>query len=212
MALTNAYLSQTPALGFSVAHSQATIAHSLAARAEHSPAAEATLEHHPEEEGPAMMPLATELPQHHDWVVEAVGYTSISAINGYGQVNGFELIFAGGGRHCYGNCKTGKREAFALKPHESLIRVAGRVDLARRQRGSRTDAEKTSLVSLQLATSRYREIIFGRGACLRQEGSFSFFADFNQEIVGFKLVSHAPRHDRVKKPHLVPRERYPAFS
>ena len=36
-------------------------------------------------------------PQSSDHIVEAIGYSSNTTTNGFGQVNGFEFLFRGGG-------------------------------------------------------------------------------------------------------------------
>ena len=119
-------------------------------------------------------------------VVEVAGYTSVGS-TGYGQVNGFEFIFAGGGRLVYGEAK-GRRDFLRLKERESITRVAGRTDLGRRQRGAARHGPRACLVSIMFTTSKAREAVFGLANKTRQDSTFSFFAEYRSEIVGVKTL------------------------
>ena len=150
-------------------------------------AAEVQPAHAPEE--PAMLPVATTegLPSQADSVAEVAGYTHTSAVLGYGQVNGFEMILRSGCRLQFGDC-SGRRESMLLGEGECLTRIAGRTDFGRRQRGARS-AQRGCLVSLQFTTSKSREVIFGRGHRTRMDGSFSLLAPYRYEIIGCRTLA-----------------------
>ena len=119
-------------------------------------------------------------------VCEVAAYSSSTSVSGFGQINGFEFVFAGGGMLQYGKC-SGKRECLQLGERESIIRLAGRTDLGRRQRGA--SSEGGCLVSLQVTTSKSREIIFGRSHRMRTASSFSLVAEYRTEVVGCRILA-----------------------
>ena len=86
----------------------------------------------------------------------------------------------------YGKC-SGKRECLQLGERESIIRLAGRTDLGRRQRGA--SSEGGCLVSLQVTTSKSREIVFGRSQRMRIASSFSLVAEYRTEVVGCRILA-----------------------
>ena len=89
-----------------------TVASSMPQQQQSSPAARAQrparVAPPPEPIDDGLMPVADAEVDSGRTVVEVTGYSSIDVM-GYGQVNGYEFIFAGGGRLCYGVCK-GRRE------------------------------------------------------------------------------------------------------
>ena len=133
------------------------------------------------------MPVA-EAPDVLDRVVEVVGHSSVAAISGFGQVNGFELVFRGGGRLLYG-ARKGRADSLRLGDRECITRIAGRTDAGRRQRGASRDSPKRTLVSLQVTTSKAREVIFGIAYNTRMEGSFSFLSEYRSEIIGLRTLA-----------------------
>ena len=140
---------------------------------------------------PATLPVADSVEPNvppRDRIVEVVGYHSAMTTTGFGQVNGFELQFEGGGKLLFGKRK-GRRDTLRLGEREALVRVAGRTDLGRRQRGASSSAPMGALVSIMFTTSKAREVIFGLVQRARLEGSFSFPAPYRSEICGLHTLS-----------------------
>ena len=168
-----------------------TVASSMPQQQQSSPAARAQrparVAPPPEPIDDGLMPVADAEVDSGRTVVEVTGYSSIDVM-GYGQVNGYEFIFAGGGRLCYGVCK-GRREALALKDGECIIRIAGRIDRGRRHKGTSRHAPKVCLVSLMFTTSKAREVVFGLAHKTRADDTFSFFAEYRSEIVGVRTLA-----------------------
>jgi hypothetical protein len=67
------------------------------------------------------------------------------------------------------------------------VRIAGRVDAARRQRGTKGSG-MGCLVTLQFTTSKQRELLCGLSHRTRQEASFSFVAEYRSEIIGVRTL------------------------
>ena len=139
-----------------------------------------------EPDGPAMVPVAEPV-EEPDRLIELCGYISSTSASGYGQVNGYEFVFTGGARVQYGRCK-GRCERFRLAEREALLRVAGRIDTGRRQRGAPPSAPRACLVSIQFTTSKQREVVFGLAHRTRSPSSFSLVAEYRMEATGVRLL------------------------
>ncbi len=105
---------------------------------------------------------------------QVVAYTGNDRL-GYGQVNGFEFLLSSGCCVRHGRCK-GRAETLKLREGEGIMRIAGRVDLGRRQRGAAPSSPDGCLVSLQFTTSCAREAVFGLVDRVRVPSHFMFRA------------------------------------
>ena len=147
----------------------------------------------------SLLPLRPTTQEEHrsSSIVGVAAYCSRTSVRGYGNVQGFELLYSSGGRMQFGSAK-GKRELMRLTPGETIQRVAGRVDRARGRNSVEPNSDAESvfatagcLVSLQFFTDTGREVIFGLSTRLRAPGYFSYSVSAGYELVGVQVASES---------------------